>query len=255
MNDLPPEKGRQVHLIQGLETFPYLPVDRVKAVYRHLRAKIAISGWLQRAMRDDFGTDADLAPNGVDASWFDAPARARGTPLTVGFLFSDSPCKNVGLAIAALDLARARIPGLRVVAFGSHDPASALPGWITFERRPTQTRIREIYASCDAWLFPSTSEGFGLPILEAMGCRTPVLATHAGAAPDLIMDGVNGRLLPADPEAFAAALADLVAGDPADWAAMSTAARATAEANDLPLAMARFEAALRRIVDGEAEAS
>jgi glycosyltransferase involved in cell wall biosynthesis len=66
---------------------------------------------------------------------------------------------------------------------------------------------------------------------------------------------VNGRLLPADPEAFAAALADLVAGDPADWAAMSAAARATAEANDLPLAMARFEAALRRIVDGEAEAS
>jgi glycosyltransferase involved in cell wall biosynthesis len=250
MNDLPPEKGRQVHLIQDRETFPYLPLDRVEAVYRHPRAKIAIAGWLQRTMREDFGADADLAPNGVDAAWFDAAPRGRGAPLTVGFLFSPAPRKNVGLAVAALELARARIPGLRAVAFGAHDHGGALPDWIDYEIRPAQNRIREIYASCDAWLFPSASEGFGLPILEAMGCRTPVLATHAGAAPDLIEDGVNGRLLPDEPEAFAAALVDLSAADPADWAAMSAAARATAEANDLPRAMARFEAALTRIVAG-----
>ena len=250
MDELHAKKGRQVHLIQDLETFPYLPRDRVEAVYRNPRAKITVSTWLQRAIREAFETDADLVPNGVDAAWFNAPARGRNAPFTAGFLFSPAPRKNVGLAIAALHLARALIPDLRVVAFGAHDPAGTLPEWIAYERLPTQERIREIYAGCDAWLFPSTSEGFGLPILEAMGCRTPVLATHAGAAPDIVEDGLNGRLLRSNPEVFATALADLAAIDPADWARMSTAARATAEANDLPRAMARFETVLTRIIKG-----
>ena len=64
-----------------------------------------------------------------------------------------------------------------------------LPRDTEFHLRPPQDRIRDIYSKCDAWLFGSRSEGFGLPILEAMACRTPVIGTPAGAAPELLGDG------------------------------------------------------------------
>ena len=121
-----------------------------------------------------------------------------------------------------------------------------MPEWVKYESRPPQDRIPQIYAACDAWLFTSRAEGFGLPILEAMACRTPVIATPAGAAPDLI-DGRNGRLVEADPEAFVAALRDLLAGD---WTAASTAAWDTAQRHDVGTAARAFEDALKAAVHG-----
>ena len=86
------------------------------------------------------------------------------------------------------------------------DKRYPLPRGAQYRQRPPQAQIAAIYAACDLWLFTSRNEGFGLPLLEAMACRTPVLATRAGAAPDLI-DGCNGVLLDSDPAAFAAEIA------------------------------------------------
>ena len=60
-----------------------------------------------------------------------------------------------------------------------------------------------------------------------MACRTPVLATRAGAAPDLI-DGRNGLLLDTDPQAFATAIARFHAMLDAEWQGFSAAAWQTA---------------------------
>ena len=64
-----------------------------------------------------------------------------------------------------------------------------LPPGSMFVRQPAQDMIRDIYGQCDVWLFSSRSEGFGLPLLESMACRTPVIATPAGAAPELCAGG------------------------------------------------------------------
>jgi glycosyltransferase involved in cell wall biosynthesis len=63
-----------------------------------------------------------------------------------------------------------------------------------------------------------------------MACRTPVLATRAGAAPDLI-DGVNATLLPGTPEAFADEIQRLADMSDADWQDRSAAAYRTATAH------------------------
>ncbi|MGC8714943.1 MAG: glycosyltransferase [Leptodesmis sp.] len=51
--------------------------------------------------------------------------------------------------------------------------------------------MRDYYSACDAWLFPSRYEAVGLPILEAMACRTPVIGTPAGIAPEMLSDGAG----------------------------------------------------------------
>ena len=57
------------------------------------------------------------------------------------------------------------------------------------------------YRSADAFLFPSTTETFGLVALEAMACRVPVIAARTGGVQDIITDGTNGLFFdPAHPE-------------------------------------------------------
>jgi alpha-1,3-rhamnosyl/mannosyltransferase len=77
-----------------------------------------------------------------------------------------------------------------------------------------------------ALTFPSRYEGFGLPVLEAMSLGTPVLAADTTALPEVV--GGAGRLLsPDDPEAWADAMLELLADEPAR-AALAEAGRSRA---------------------------
>jgi glycosyltransferase involved in cell wall biosynthesis len=80
-----------------------------------------------------------------------------------------------------------------------------------------------LYTKADALFFPSWLEGFGLPLLEAMACGTPVITSNRSAMPEI---GGEAAVCvdPADSSAIAAALMDLV-GDPARREALSRAGR------------------------------
>lgn len=244
---LPPSKGRKFYLLQDYETFKKGASEKVSATYDLPLEKIAVSEYIARMLAENHGIrDVAVVPNAVDLTQFHAPPRQKNKALTVGFLYTGKPRKNVKMAIEVLEQARARLPGLQAVAFGSIDPLESLPlpEWIRYHKTPPQAQIPQIYAACDAWLFPSLHEGFGLPILEAMACGTPVLATDAGAAPQII-DGRNGLMLPPEPQAFLAALEEIEAMTPEDWLAMSDAARATTRAYTWEDATDRLLACLR----------
>ena len=57
--------------------------------------------------------------------------------------------------------------------------AVILPGYVPNDDLPT------IYAGAQALVFPSLYEGFGLPVLEAMACGTPVVASNASSLPEV----------------------------------------------------------------------
>lgn len=241
----PESKGRKFHLVQGHEVFSYLPA-RSASVYRLPFHKIVVSNWLLGLMRNTYGsTDTTLVMNPVDVDFFGWTQRARGASPAVGTVYSSAAGKNSALALEAVRAARTLLPELRLICFASEPlPKKWLDeGFVEFHFRPAQHLIPEIYRSCDYWLFTSQSEGFGLPILEAMAVGTPVIATPGGAAPDLVNSDTGALVGPTAAE-MADAIVALHALPDADWLAMSRACRDLAERHDIETAVSEFETAL-----------
>jgi glycosyltransferase involved in cell wall biosynthesis len=95
--------------------------------------------------------------------------------------------------------------------------------------RLTDAELRAQLETHHVLAVPSSYEGFGIVYLEAMAYGLPVIATTAGAAREIVTDGVDGFLVPPeDPNALAAALQALL-DDRDRLRAMSLAARARYE--------------------------
>ena len=179
----------------------------------------------------------DVTPLGYDQEAFrplsaaevDAFRRRQGLPprfwLFVGTL---EPRKNLLMLLHAY----ARLPQsarLPLILGGGR-------GWLaddifaTIERHGLGDCIRHIgfipaadlpiwYNSAEAFLYPSVFEGFGLPVLEAMACGTPVLTSNVSSLPEVI--GSAGMTLPPDDAAvWADALEDIVTNK--DWRSMAS---------------------------------
>jgi glycosyltransferase involved in cell wall biosynthesis len=124
--------------------------------------------------------------------------------------------KNVELAIDAL----ARVAELRlaIVGEGPHRAALeervrrlGLAGRVRFVGNVARERLPDVYASCDAFIFPSTTDTQGLVLAEALAAGLPVVAAECEASRDVLSD--SGRVVPPDAGAMAAALRDaLVTG-------------------------------------------
>lgn len=73
------------------------------------------------------------------------------------------------------------------------EPNMVLLGQLTME-----DELIAAYRRCDALIFPSRFEGFGLPALEAMACAKPVITTNVSSLPEVVRDGTTGILCPPD---------------------------------------------------------
>lgn len=61
-------------------------------------------------------------------------------------------------------------------------------------RRP-HAELPAFYSGADVFVFPTLSEGFGMPPLEAQACGTPVVALKRGGSLETVIDGVSGVLV------------------------------------------------------------
>ncbi len=252
----PPSKGVKVYFLQGYEIFPGISPDvaqRLDATWRLPLHKIAVAQWLVSLARDTFGDEnVDLVPNSVDLNQFNAPPRTKQPVPTVGVMYSTvTYFKGCDISLQAFRLAAKRVPGLKLISFSTERPSDRLPlpEGTEFVLQPPQERIRDLYARCDAWLFGSRAEGFGLPLLESMACRTPVIATPAGAAPELLAGGGGILVKPEDSAAMAEAISTISGLSEAAWHDMSDKAHATASRYTWEDATDRFEAALRTALE------
>lgn len=86
---------------------------------------------------------------------------------------------------------------------------------VGFTGRITTEELVSQYSAAEIAITPSIYEGFGFPAAEAMACEVPVIATTAGALPEVVKEGETGILVPPqDPHALAGAIKRLLADEP-----------------------------------------
>ena len=240
-------KGAKIYFIQGHEIHDHLPVERSRATYYLPLHKIVVSNWLKKIMHKTYGDcDVDLVANSLDHSQFFSCARGKQTVPTVGFLYSRSPVvKGIDITLEAIKNLRVTFPNLRVVAFGAYMPEENMlsrDGHIDFYCSPKQDKIRDIYAQCDVWLTASRNEGFNLPAMEAMACRTPIVSTRTGWPEEAVVTGINGVLVDVvDVQALTQGAESILALSDEEWCKMSNNAYNTVASSSWQESENQFE--------------
>jgi glycosyltransferase involved in cell wall biosynthesis len=248
--------GRPV-VVHLRDTVPPGPLGRVvRAVVERQAQVVAISRHVAAAFPP--GAPVTVVHNPVDLARFTptiARAEARralgipdGAP-ALGVVAQITPWKGQDVAIEVLRLLRDRHPDAVLLLAGE---AKFVARETTFDNQAYQALLHEragalgpavrflgeiedvpqLLAALDLLLVPSWSEPFGRSIIEAMAMATPVLATDQGGPPEILEDGVTGRLLaPRDARAWAEAASALL-GDEGARDAMGEAARQEAQRFD-----------------------
>jgi glycosyltransferase involved in cell wall biosynthesis len=167
---------------------------------------VTISKWTARDLVSAYGVPKEkitVVPEAADPRFHPqssdtiAAVRARyGLPVHyLLFVGTIEPRKNLTRLLAAFETVHANglTDGLVIVGrrgwlcddfFAALERSSArdaviLSGYVPDEDLPA------VYAGAQALVFPSLYEGFGLPVLEAMACGTPVLASRASSVPEV----------------------------------------------------------------------
>jgi glycosyltransferase involved in cell wall biosynthesis len=100
---------------------------------------------------------------------------------------------------------------------------------VTFHKPVQQASLYKYYQQCSVFVLASVADGFALVVLQAMACGLPVIVTENVGAKDLIVDGVNGFIVPVGaPEIIAERLRQLHE-DPELRHSMGIAAKLTVE--------------------------
>jgi len=133
-------------------------------------------------------------PAGVDTSKFHPLNVSTDMGRYILFVGSLEPRKNLFGLLKAWDEINERHPNISLVIAGtsgsafrklSYPSAADRVRWIGYV---PETNLPALYAGADLFVLPSFDEGFGLPVLEAMACGTPVIASDGGALPEAVGD-------------------------------------------------------------------
>jgi glycosyltransferase involved in cell wall biosynthesis len=212
---------RDENLTEAIGTVQFHPVGMQAAVAGALDRVITSSEVSAREIARDFG----VAPgrirnlrNGLDTERFRPdPGVARDPHEVLCVGRAGDPTKGVDTLVDALALLP---PPIRVTLV-DRDHALHRARKRAAERgcadrlhvtgRISDAELVRLYQRAAVVAVPSNFEGFGLPAAEAMACGTPVVASTAGALPEVVRTGGGGLLVPPrDPEALAKAVRTLI---------------------------------------------
>jgi glycosyltransferase involved in cell wall biosynthesis len=172
------------------------------------RRAIAVSRYVADSVAPPFRRGAPcVIHHGVDAVFSSAPAAASADDflLAVGDLYVQ---KNLHRLIDALVIVRRRHPAMALRIAGAaidadlaaslHRRVAALrlEKAVVFVGRRSVAELVALYRTCAVFVFPSSIESFGMPLIEAMACGAPVVAASTSAIPEI----AGGAALLCDPQ-------------------------------------------------------
>ena len=204
-------------------------------------AVVVLSHAAARALRDSLGRDPRVIHPGVDLGAFRPASQRSSVPTIVCTAAPDIARKNVGLLVRAFTRVRERIGDARLVLVRPHSLRAAADAGVDLEapgvelvdqdHRPAV--LSALYGEAWVSVLAAVGEAFGLALVEALACGTPVVGCADGGIPEIVDRPGIGTLFERDDEAELAGALERaleLAGDPA------TAGRCRARAEELSIA-------------------
>ncbi len=202
--------------------------------FDRLSARIAVSEPVVWAFSRYFRGDWTVIPNGIDVEDFHPngrrPMERTGKPLLL-FLGRLDPRNGLDTILQAMPAVLERHPGAELVVVGDgplrslyERKAAPLAGAVRFVGKVLEERTR-YYAHSDIYVCPTERASFGITLLEAMACGTPMLVSDIIGFRELVAGGAEAELVPpGDPAAWARSVSDLL-DEPLRRARMGAAGR------------------------------
>jgi glycosyltransferase involved in cell wall biosynthesis len=191
----------------GIPEPEWLDADRLRRAIlmragNNVDAIVVLSRYAADVMRRSTGFESEVVYPGVDLSAF-RPAAQRGrSPTIVCTAAADVERKNVSLLIDAFTLVRRRYRDARLVLVKPQNARAARasgvrfdePGveWIDHSPRPRD--LAPAYGEAWVGVLPAVGEAFGLVLVEALACGTPVVGYAQGGIPEIVDRPQIGRL-------------------------------------------------------------
>lgn len=176
-------------------------------------AQIADLEWSTRVHYSPLGVDTDL--------YVPAGQRSDSIIATIAWLHGENAARKgiPDLILAMPDILRAR-PDARLIIAGEQGSAYArlceladslgVAHAIDWPGRISEAEKIQLMQQCSLYVQPSVYEGFGLAVLEAMSCGSPIIATMVGELPEVVGDAAL-QLRSRDAHEIAAAVLGLLA--------------------------------------------
>jgi len=224
---------RPIVVCHGIEVWQPMTAARARAL-RRAPLVIAPSRYTAKRLEEAQGISPERIyrlPWPLDPEFVRLAAGAnhlrlpRGFPqgrviLTVGRWAASEQYKGGDQLIASFGRLCNSFPNLHLVVVGNGDDVprlrqisteSGVAERVHFLQGLDREEVAACYANAEIFALPSTGEGFGLVLLEAMAFAKPVIGAAEGGILDLIGDGINGLLVPGrDVSALSTALARLL---------------------------------------------
>jgi glycosyltransferase involved in cell wall biosynthesis len=192
---------------------------------------IVLSSFQARTFEEEgvAGSRLHLVPLGVDVGVFRPLPQSRGGVFTIGFVGQVTQRKGISYLLKAFESLPRRDVRLLVVG----RPVGPRKPWTRARvehRLPVaRSSLPKVYAEMDVVVLPSLIEGFGLTALEAMACGIPVIVSENTFGSDIVVDDVNGYVVPIRDAAAIAERIGVLMNDETLRSEMGTNARITAE--------------------------
>ena len=190
-----------------------LPKDCLK-ILQKVHVPVAMSEFGQKQVKDYYGLNTKFIPHGVNSKeFFPLPEQEKLNlkrrcgiegKFVIGVVARNQPRKNLDRTVKVMKIVAERLPNaVLYLHLDPNDPAQPLHNihelvkkfgienrviysGMTVAHGFPQSKMNEVYNLMDVFLLTTSGEGFGIPIIEAMSCEIPVVATDYTTTPELV---------------------------------------------------------------------
>lgn len=185
VNRLMPQKGKKYYFVQGYEVFNGEKED-VENTYRLGIPMITISNAL-RAQLSPFAKDIQVVHNGLFDEEFFHDKKPETERFTVMCLAHEEEYKGTKEALVLIERLKEKYNDIYPIIFGRKIDCTVPDDFEILENPPREV-LMKAYQRADVYLFTSTIDAWGLPVVEAMANKCAVVGRKIGALDDLYED-------------------------------------------------------------------